>query len=216
MVKNDTFGNMEQKVQQIETPTELPAFVAFDPFSAIVIEKLNERRDVKNKLRLFDEIVNDNRADVLFETENVKTVLFPGHKGTQHETWQGIKTMAEYLNKHGENVAFLPELKNGTSADAIVLFKGAPVVADFKYCITRKNNTIACDLEDGFIQASTVVLMLENMGTGEFKDAIDYLVRNGKQIGNIKLLNEYGKMLELTYNDLKNKTKFNKKIKGFL
>ena len=207
---------MEQKVRQIETPSEQPAFVAFDPFSAIVIEKFNERRDAKNKLRLFYDIVNDNRADVIFETGNARTVVFPGHKGTQHETWTGIKTMAEYLNKHGESVAFLPELKNGTSADAIVLFKNAPVVADFKYCITRKNNTIACNLEDGFIQASTVVLKLENMGAGEFKDAIDYLVRNGKPIGNIKLLNEYGKMLELTYNDLKNKAKLNKKIKGFL
>ena len=207
---------MEQKVRQIETPSEQPAFVAFDPFSAIVIEHLNARRDLKNKLRLFYDILNDTRAEIIYETNNTKTVVFPGHKGRQHETWPGIKQMAEELNAIGESVAFLPELKGKTSADSIVLFKGAPVVADFKYCITRKNNTIACDLEDGFLQASTVVLKLENMGTGEFKDAIDYLVRNGKQIGNIKLLNEYGKMLELTYNDLKSKAKLNKKIKGFL
>ena len=74
---------MEQKIQQLDTPAQQPTFVAFDPFSAIVVNHLNERRDLKNKLRLFDEILNDNRAEVLFETDNIKTVMFPGHKGSE-------------------------------------------------------------------------------------------------------------------------------------
>ena len=206
---------MEQKIEQLETPSEQPTYVAFDPFSAIVVKHLNERRDLKNKLRLFDEILNDGRAEVLFETENVKTVMFPGHKGTQHETWPGIKQMAEDLNQHGESVAFLPELKNGTSADALVLFQEKPVVADFKYCTTTNDNTLTGDLEDGFKQAQTIVLKLENMDSGVFNDAIDYLVRNEKPIGNIKLLNEYGKMLEFTAKDLRYGA-YKIKIKGFL
>lgn len=206
---------MEQKVQQIETPTEQPAFVAFDPFSAIVIEHLNARRDLKNKLRLFYDIVNDTRAEIINETNNTKTVVFPGHKGRQHETWPGIKQMAEELNAIGESVAFLPEFRNETSADAVVLFNGKPVVADFKYCVTTKCNTLSVDLADGFRQAHTVVLKLENMDSGLFKNAVDYLVRNEIHYGNIKLINKQGKVLELSEKDIAGE-KYIKKIKGFL
>lgn len=206
---------MEQKIQQMETPAEQPVFVAFDPFSAIVVKHLNARRDLKNKLRLFDEILNDGRAELLFETEKAKTVAFPNHKGSQHKTWTGIRQMAEDINAFGENVVFLPELNDGTSADAIVLFNGSPVVADFKYCVTTKSNTLAGELEEGFKQASTVVLKLENMDSGLFQDAVDYLVRNEKTIGNIKLLNEYGKVQEFTAKDLRYGA-YKIKIKGFL
>lgn len=206
---------MEQKVQQIETPTEQPTFVAFDPFSAIVIEHLNARRDLKNKLRLFYDIVNDTRAEIINETNNTKTVVFPGHKGRQHETWPGIKQMAEELNAIGESVAFLPEFRNETSADAIVLFNGKPVVADFKYCVTTKCNTLSVDLAEGFRQAHTVVLKLENMDSGLFKNAVDYLVRNEIHYGNIKLINKQGKVLELSEKDIAGE-KYIKKIKGFL
>ena len=89
MLKNDTFGVMEQKVQQIETPAEQPTFVAFDPFSAIVIKHLNDRKDLKGKIKLFNEILEDGRAETISETGATKTVVFPGHKGSQHETWQG-------------------------------------------------------------------------------------------------------------------------------
>lgn len=206
---------MEQKIQQLDTPAQQPAFVAFDPFSAIVIEKLNERRDLKNKLRLFEDILNDGRAEVIFEIERAKTIAFPNHKGSQHKTWTGIKQMAKDINASGESVAFLPELNGETSADAIVLFNGKPVVADFKYCVTKKDNTLAGELEDGFKQARTVVVKLENMDSGVFNDAIDYLVRNGILFGNIKLLNEYGKILEFTEKDLRYGA-YKKKIKGFL
>lgn len=206
---------MEQKVQQIETPAEQPTFVAFDPFSAIVIEHLNARRDLKNKLRLFYDILNDGRAETINETNNTKTIVFPGHKGRQHETWPGIKQMAKDINVSGENVIFLPELKNGTSADALILFRGKPVVADFKYCVTTKYNTLSVDLAEGFRQAQTVVLKLENMDSGLFKNAVDYLLRNEIPYGNIKLINKQGKVLEITSMEIK-KGKYTKMIKGFL
>lgn len=197
------------------TPRERSIYVAFDPFSPIVIEKLKEQKDLKHKMRLFEEILSDERAEELSRIGNARTVVFPGHKGSQHDTWKGIKQMAKDLNRNGESVVFLPELDRVTSADALVLFRGRPVVADFKYCITKKANTLAGDLEEGFSQASTIVVKLENMDAGEFKEAVDYLVRNDIQYGNIKLINKYGDYKEIMYQDIR-KGKYLKMIKGFL
>lgn len=215
IAKNDTFDNMEQKVQQIETPSEQPAFVAFDPFSAIVIKHLNDRKDLKSKIKLFCDILEDNRAETILETDTAKTVVFPGHKGSQHETWQGVIQMAKDINANGENVVFLPELKNGTSADALVMFRGKPVVADFKYCVTTNSNTLACDLSKGFHQAKTIVLKLENMDSGQLCESIDYLNRNGIERGNLILINKYGKLKYLSRSEIIS-AKYQKIVKGFL
>lgn len=203
------------KVAEIMTPRERSAYVAFEPFSPIIIEKLKEHKDLKHKLGLFEDILNDERAKELSKVEGARTVVFPGHKGSQHDTWKGIKQMAKDLNRNGESVAFLPELDRVTSADALLLFRGRPVVADFKYCITTKANTLAGNLEEGFRQAGTVVVKLENMDAGMFKDAIGYMVRNDISYGNIKIINKYGKTKELTYEDIK-RGRYVKMIKGFL
>jgi len=203
------------KVTEIMTPRERSAYVAFEPFSPMVIEKLKEHKDLKHKLGLFEEILSDERAKELSRVESARTVVFPGHKGSQHDTWKGIKQMAKDLNRNGESVAFLPELDRVTSADALVLFRGRPTVADFKYCITTKANTLAGNLEEGFGQAGTVVVKLENMDAGVFRDAIEYLKRKNFPCGNIKLINQYGDPLELTFTDIRN-GRYLKKIKGFL
>ena len=85
----------------------------------------------------------------------------------------------------------------------------------FKYCITKKANTLAGDLEDGFGQASTIVVKLENMDAGVFKEAIDYLVRNNIPYGNLKVINKYGDFVEITKKDIRFNN-YKKKIKGFL
>ncbi len=208
-------NDIGEKLKGILAPRERSAYVSFDPFSPIVLEKMRERKDLKHKLRLFEEILNDGRAEELSRVEDARTVVFPGHKGRQHKTWEGIKQMAKDLNDHGESVAFLPELDGVTSADSLVLFRERPVVADFKYCITKKANTLAGDLEDGFGQANTIVVKLENMDAGVFCDAIEYLKRKNFPCGNIKVLNQYGDALELTFTDIRN-GKYRKKIKGFL
>ncbi len=203
------------KVTEIMAPRERSAYVAFEPFSPIVIEKLKEHKDLKHKLGLFEEILSDERAKELSKVEGARTVVFPGHKGSQHDTCKGIKHMAKDLNRNGESVAFLPELDRVTSADALVLFRGRPTVADFKYCVTTKANTLAGNLEEGFRQASTIVVKLENMDAGVFRDAIEYLKRKNFQCGNIKLINQYGDPLELTFTDIRN-GRYLKKIKVFL
>lgn len=209
------FTDIWGKVSRILKPSEQRAYVVFEPFSHIVIEKLRERKDLKRRMRLFDEIVSDERATVLSTVGEARTVMFPGHKGRQHGTWKGITQMGKDLNERGESVAFLPELDKATSADALVLFRKRPAVADFKYCTTKKANTLAVDLEKGFGQAGTIVVKLESMDAGAFKDAVDYLVRNNIPYGNIKLLNKYGDFIEITEKDIRFGA-YKKKLKGFL
>lgn len=224
-----SLADIEMKIKAITKPREKNSYVSFEPISVIIIEKLKERKDLKQKLKLFEEIMSDDRAKELFRDKEARTIVFPGHKGSQHGTWKGIQQMAMDLNRNGENVAFLSERdidvesssekkekkKGKARADALVLFQGRPVVADFKYCITKKSNTLAGDLEDGFGQASTLVVKLENMDAGVFKDAIGYMVRNDISYGNIKIINKYGKTKELTYEDIK-RGRYVKMIKGFL
>lgn len=210
-----TFADIHDKVDRAIQPRAKDTYVAFEPFSAIIIEKLKEQRDLKNKLRLFNEILNDERAIKLSHTDKAKTVMFPGHKGGQHSTWKGIKQTAKEINELGEDVIFLPERENEKSADALVLFNGKPTIADFKYCITKKSNTLSKDLIEGFGQAKTIVLKIVNMDAGVFYEAIDYLVRNNIPYGNIKLVNKYGKKIEITRREIMSNN-YKKKVKGFL
>jgi len=53
------------------------------------------------------------------------------------------------------------------------------------------------------------------MDSGTFKGAIEYLVRNDISYGNIKLLNQYWKMLEISYKQIAD-GKYRKIVKGFL
>ena len=209
------YSDIKEKVATLTAPHQRQTYVAFEPFSPIIVEKLREQHDLKNKLKLFESIINDERATVLNETEGAKTVMFPGHKGVKTDSWKATKQMAYDINIHGESVAFLPELDGDTSADALVLFKGRPSVADFKYSGGTNWNTLQKDIAHGFEQAGTVVLKLTKMDAGAFKDAIDYLVRNEVPIGNIKLINEYGKFMEIERKEMKSGI-YRKKIKGFL
>lgn len=121
--------------------------------------------------------------------------------------------MAKDINKTGESVIFLPELHKVSSADALVLFHGKPTIADFKYCVTKKTNTLIGNLKDGFNQANTVVIKLENMDMGAFREAIEYFIRNNLPYGNIKLINKYGKVVEISHDDIR-KNKVRKRTKG--
>ena len=123
--------------------------------------------------------------------------------------------MAFELNRQGVEVAFLPELEDSISTDSLVEIGKNYWLADFKYCITTKSNTLAKELEEGFGQAKTIVLKLQKMDLGEFKEAIDYLLRNEIPYGDIILMNKYGNAVALTYKDIKT-GKFARKAKGFL
>ena len=183
--------------------------------SKYIEQKLGEIKDRKGKNNFLESILNDPTAALLFEVNGHKTVLFPNNKGPKTNTCEQTKQMAFELNKAGYDVAFIPEIDDETCADSLILTGKIYRLADFKYCITTSANTLAKELEHGFNQAGTTVLQLENMDAGMFKEAIDYLLRNGIPHGNIILMNKYGKSVELLKKDLKTGI-YKKVIKGML
>lgn len=185
-------------------------------FNSPAIEKrLGEIKNRKEKNAFLESIMSNPNATVLNEKNGHKTILFTGNKGPKTNTWTQTKQMAFELNELGFDVAFLPELPLETSADSIVKFGNINRVADFKYCVTTKANTLVKDLEHGFEQANTIVLKLENMDSGSFKNAIDYMLRNEIPYGDIILMNKYGKVLTFSHRDIRNGS-YSIKSKGFL
>jgi hypothetical protein len=178
-------------------------------------QKLSEIKDRKNKNVFLESIMNAPTATVLFEVNGHKTVLFSGNKGPKTNTWEQTRQMAFELNKVGYDVAFIPEIDDGTCADSLIMTGKIYRLADFKYCVTTSSNTLAKELEHGFKQAGTTILQLEHMDAGLFKEAVDYLLRNEIPHGNIILLNKYGKAVELLKKDLKTGV-YKKAIKGLL
>lgn len=183
--------------------------------SRYIEHRLSELRDRKSKNAFLESIMSDPSAAVLNESNGHKTILFPGNKGPKSRTWKQTKQMAFELNENGFDVAFLPELLNEVCADSLIRNGQVFKIADFKYCVTSKVNTLSIDLEQGFQQANHLVLKLENMDSGSFKRAVDYLLRNEIPYGNILLINKYGKTLELSKKEFKTGI-YRKRIKGFL
>jgi len=208
--------DIQEKLAKAQSASTQKAFVAFEPFSAYILQRLAALQDFKQKQQLLKEILEDERAATIIETEKgVKTRMFPGNKGPSTDSWKATKDMARALNEAGIPVTFLPEEINGKSADALTYFGRRIVVADFKHCSTTNWNTLRKDIEDGFSKADAVVVKLERMDLGQFREAIDYLRRNNKPIKDVIVLNEYGKKTELPYKLLRSGL-YIKKLRGKL
>lgn len=183
--------------------------------SRYIEQRLGEIKDRKGKNAFLESIMSDPTAVLLNEENGHKTVLFQGNKGPISSTWEQTKLMAFELNDNGFDVAFLPELLSNVCADSLIRIGNDYRIADFKYCITKKPNTLSKDLEHGFEQANNIVLKLVNMDLGLFKDTVNYLLRNGIHYGNIILINKYGKTCIVSHKDIKSGG-YVRKIKGFL
>lgn len=183
--------------------------------SRYIEHRLSELRDRKSKNAFLESVITDPTAIVLNDSNGYKTILFPGNKGPKSSTWEQTMQMAFELNDNGFEVAFLPESLTDVCADSLIRNGRVFKIADFKYCVTTKVNTLSIDLEHGFQQANHLVLKLENMDLGSFKRAVDYLLRNEIPYGNIILINKYGKTLELSKKEFKTGI-YSKRIKGFL
>lgn len=122
--------------------------------------------------------------------------------------------MAFDLNDKGMDVAFLPEYHEKTSVDEITIFNNRYVIADFKYSSTTNWSTLSIDLIYGFPQSNVIVLKLDKMDPGQFKQTIEYMKRN-HNIGNIKIINRYGNVKDIDRKDLES-DKYVKKLRGFL
>ena len=206
---------ISQKVIQVIQPFSKSTYVAFEPFSPVIIEHLKKAGSNAKKQTLLQEIIDDNRAKLIFqnETNTAKTVIFDLHRG-KGESLNNTLAMAKALNEKGKSVALLPEYDKISSADAIVEFKNKLVIADFKYLKSKKINTLQKELYEGFEQAGTIVLKLENGNTDLFVQSIEYLKRNEKKLGDLVLINKYNYILEFTEKDFR-LGKYRKLVKGF-
>lgn len=209
--KNEFISNMD-KIKQLSEPTSVRLNSTFEPFSPIIMEKLRKLKKLREREKLFEDILKLENFEIAQQSNNI-TLLHPLHK--TNGNWQETLNMAKSINDDGDIVAFLPEYDRKISADAITKINGKYKVVDFKYCISTKYNTIQDELHKAFIQAEGVVIQLVNADLGIFKDAIDYLKRNNLPIKDFKILNKYGKILDLSRNEFIKGT-YLKKMRGFL
>ena len=204
-----------QKLLEVSQSFQKSTYVAFEPFSPMIVEHLKRAGSNAKKQALLQEIIDDNRAKLIFqhETNGAKTVIFDLHKG-KGESLNNTLAMAKALNEKGKSVALLPECENISSADAIVHFKNKLVIADFKHSTTKKIGTLKADIEKGFLQSDNVILQLENGNTDLFVQSIEELKRKGKGLGNMILLNKHNDILEISEKEFK-LGKYRKLVKGF-
>lgn len=181
--------------------------------------------EIKNELLKFDSnekkqnflqtFFFDESASTINETKNAKTVVFPNHRGTNKDSWNETKQMALDLNKKNRSVAFLDEHNRQSCADAISFVCGKFQICDFKYSAGCNWNTLQGALVDGFQQANAIILKA-NIDSGVFKDAINYIKRNYDKhiLGDLLIINQYGKILDISKQDIIS-NRYKIKIKGF-
>lgn len=213
-----TTEEVARMISEAGKPYERRLFVSFEPFSTAIIEAVRKAGDKKAKKAIYESVMTDERSELLNDVNGHQTRLFAGHKGKNKPTWNATKDMAFRLNELGIDVTFLPEhegSKGLKSADALIRIGEKYFLADFKFAVTHKWNTLQSDLADGFTQAGTVILKLTEMDRGQFQETIDYMVRNNLNIGDLIMLNEYNKSKFVSKQDILS-GRYQKKIKGFL
>ena len=141
-------------------------------------------------------------------------VVDPGSREPESKNWLKTQEMSKKLNKAGKDVIFLAEYKDKPSADALLMFKDKYSIADFKYITSTKSSTLANELKNTYKQIGTVVLQMEKGDLGMFRDAIEEIKRKEYKLGNIILVNKYGKIVEIPYSELKNNG-YMKILRGF-
>ena len=210
------FKDVRDKLREATKPFEHNLYCAFEPFSPMIIEAVRMAKDRKTKNAIFESILNDERASVLYQTQTAKTTIFPNHKGKKSKYWRETQGMAKDLNESGISVSFLPEMDDVSCADAIVqIGKKDWRLADFKYSTTTNHNTIAEELIKGVSQAGTIVLKLENADLGTFREVVEQLKRKKSIPRKLIVINRYGKTKMLEQRELRS-GKYKKLLKGFL
>ena len=89
------------------------------------------------------------------------------------------------------------------------------MIADFKFITSKKIGTLKKELKEGFEQAGTIVLKLENGNTDLLVQSIEELKRKELKIGNLILINKYNKITDIHEKDIRN-NKYKNIIRGFL
>lgn len=194
-------------VDKILKPRERRTYVAFEPFSPIVREKLAELKNNYQKKGLFNEILNDKNFKTISINEKTKkktkkkTILHPQSREPDSKNWEKTQAIAKALNQANKDVIFLPEYKDKPSADALLEFKGKYTIADFKYFTTTKASNIANELKNTYKNTPTIVMQFEKIDTGILKAAIEELKRK-ESLGNMVIVNKYSKIVEISKSDI--------------
>ena len=210
------FKDVRDKLRDATKPFEHNLYGTFEPFSPMIIEAVRMAQDRKAKSAIFESVLNDKRASVLYQTQTAKTTIFPNHKGKKSKCWRETQGMAKALNESGISVSFLPEMDDVSCADAIVkIGKKEWRLADFKYSTTTNHNTIAEELIKGISQAETIALKLENADLGTFREVVEQLKRKNSIPRKLIVINRYGKTKILEQRELRS-GKYEKLLKGFL
>lgn len=162
---------IKQKVDKILKPRERRTYVAFEPFSPIVREKLAELKNNYQKKGLFNEILNDKNFKTISINEKTKkkTILHPQSREPDSKNWEKTQAIAKALNQANKDVIFLPEYKDKPSADALLEFKGKYTIADFKYFTTTKASNIANELKNTYKNTPTIVMQFKKNRHRYFK-----------------------------------------------
>lgn len=208
--------DIPNKLDKLITPRERKTYVAFEPFSPIVMEYFAKSKDKYQKNNLFNEILNDKEFRAINTNEKTKrkVVIHPQSREPDSKNWNKTQAMAKALNKADKDVIFLPEYKDKPSADALIEFKGKYTIADFKYFTTTKPSNIANELRKTFKNSPTIVMKFDKIDTGILKASIEELKRK-ESLGNMIIINKYGKVVEISKSDIEI-GKHRILLKGFL
>ncbi|MCC8118591.1 MAG: hypothetical protein LIP09_07585 [Bacteroidales bacterium] len=206
----DYIANTLDRIKNL-SPKQM-TFCSFEPFSPIIAQMYQNLKTAREKERLFESVFN--HSSMVADTKEPNVVIHSKHK--TNGNWEQAKDMARHIVKNQKNkVAFLPESDSVTNADAIVLVDGKWRIADFKYCISTKANTIQIDLSKAFEQGDMAVIQLAKADSSKLIEAINYIKRNDLPLGEILVLNKMGDYIHITKRDLRY-NRHNKKIRGFL
>ena len=212
----NNFKDVRGKLREATKPFEHNLYGTFEPFSPMIIEAVRMAKDRKTKNAIFESILNDERASVLYQTQTAKTTIFPNHKGKRSPVWAETKQMARDLNKSSISVSFLPEMDDVSCADTIVkIGKNEWRLADFKYSTSTNYNTIAENIIKGVKKADSIALKLINADLGSFSEVVKQLKRKDSVPKTMIVINKYGKTRIIERRELLN-GKYKKHLKGFL
>ncbi len=190
----------------------------FTPQSDIITRKLLEIPTGILKQKFLKEIIKDKEFvqynhKISGIQEIGKTLIHPMHKkgiGFEKEI-----EIAKDLNLNKRDVAMLAESNAVSNSDVITSYKGKYVISELKYSTTTKVNTLKKDVKKGFEQSKHLVLKSTKADLDLLINMFDEMKRKKWKLGNITIINEYGKLKDIDETEIRN-GRYVKLLRGFL
>lgn len=195
-------------------------FNAVVPFTKPIIDGLYKLSNAKSREKALTQIFHDEEMKELhiYNPHNVLAKIHPNHK--KANVHKAIEIAGDLIQNR-RAIALLPEDNEIQSPDAVVDFKGKKYISELKIFTTKKSNTIAPEIIDGFIKTGYkknpghVTIKIINADLNIIDEAIQQVKRSKKcVIGNITIINKYGNFKEITSAEIIS-DKYKKLLKGF-